>query len=44
MQFVTGVLAVIECEVCFKIGQYVSKLDSLSQSQTFWLAGILDKR
>jgi len=31
---VTGVLAVIVCEVCFKIRQYVSKLDSLSQSWT----------
>ena len=29
---VTGVLAVIVCEVCFKIRQYVSKLDNLSQS------------
>ena len=31
---VTGVLAVIVCEVCLKIRQYVLKLDSLSQSWT----------
>ena len=31
---VTDVLAVILCGVCLKIRQYVSKLDSLSQSQT----------
>lgn len=29
---VTGVLAVILCEVCLKIRQYASNLDSLSQS------------
>ena len=31
---VTAVLAVIVCEVCLKIKQYVLKLDSLSQSWT----------
>ena len=31
---VTGILAVIVCEVCYKIRQYVSKLDSLSKSWT----------
>ena len=41
---VTGVLAVILCGVCLKIRQYVSKLDSLSQSQTFWLTDCLDTR
>ena len=41
---VTGVLAVIVCEVCLKIRQYVLKLDSLSQSWTIWLTSIFDKR
>ena len=41
---VTGVLGVILCGVCLKIRQYVSKLDSLSQSQTFWLTDCLDTR
>ena len=40
---VTGVLAVIVCEVCLKIRQYALKLDSLSQSQAFWLTDCLDK-
>ena len=31
-KLVTGVLAVIVCEVCFKIRHYVSKLDNLSRS------------
>ena len=40
---VTGVLAVILCGVCLKIRQYVSKMDRLSQIQTFWLTECLDK-
>ena len=40
---VTGVLAVIVCEVCFKIRQYVSKLDSLFQSWTIWSLVVLTK-
>ena len=35
---VTGLLAVIVCEVCFKIRQYVLKLDSLSQS---WICSLV---
>ena len=40
---VTSVLAVILCDVCLKIRQYVSKLDSLSASQTFYLTDCLDR-
>ncbi len=41
---VTGVLAVILCGVYLKIKQYVSKLDNLSQSKTFWLTDCLETR
>ena len=40
---VMGVLAVIVCEVCLKIRQYVLKLDSLSQSWTICSLGFLTK-
>ena len=40
---VMGVLAVILCEVWLNIRQNVSKLNNMTQSQTFWLTDCLDK-
>ncbi len=40
---VMGFLAVNLCEVWLNIRQYVSKLNNMTQSQTFWLTDCLDK-